>query len=347
MPKSNKVTEIFTAKRVAIPIIIGLLVTCYMLFKHTNWNQFQEIDWSFNFLFFLFISLVMMAIRDIAYMYRIRVLTEGKISWRNSFDVIMLWEFASAITPSVVGGSGVALFIIHKEGINAGKSTAIVMVTALLDELFYVVTVPIVILIVGVEFLFPIELATTQILGINLPIKEVFILGYSFILFLVLIISYGIFINPERLKKGLLAIFKIRFLKKWEQKMVQIGDDIIQTSLALKSKSFSFWIKAFGATLLSWTARFWVVNCLILAFIAVGDHILIYARQLVMWVILLISPTPGGTGVAELVFNGFLKEFVPVGLAGLLAVLWRLISYYPYLFIGVFVLPKWLKRVYG
>ncbi|MCB0410779.1 MAG: flippase-like domain-containing protein, partial [Flavobacteriales bacterium] len=82
-----------------------------------------------------------------------------------------------------------------------------------------------------------------------------------------------------------------------------------------------------------------------LAFTGVSDHFLIYGRQLVMWVIMLISPTPGGAGIAEFAFNGFLKEFIPIGLAGLLVVLWRLISYYPYLLIGSFVLPKWMKRV--
>ena len=71
-------------------------------------------------------------------MFRIRLLTDNKIKWRNSFDVIMLWEFASALTPSVVGGSAVALFIVNKEIKNIGKATAIVMITALLDELFYI-----------------------------------------------------------------------------------------------------------------------------------------------------------------------------------------------------------------
>jgi uncharacterized protein (TIRG00374 family) len=81
-----------------------------------------------------------------------------------------------------------------------------------------------------------------------------------------------------------------------------------------------------------------------MAFTNVENHFIIYGRQLVMWVIMLISPTPGGVGVAEFAFNGFLKDFIPIGLAGLLIVLWRLISYYPYLFIGVLVFPRWLKR---
>ena len=34
-----------------------------------------------------------------------------------------------------------------------------------------------------------------------------------------------------------------------------------------------------------------------------GEHMLIYARQLVMWVIMLISPTPGSAGIAEFAFK--------------------------------------------
>lgn len=344
MSKSNKVSDLFSVKRIAIPIIIGLGVAAYMLYTNTDWKLLKNYEWTYHSFWWLLVALLMMAIRDIAYMYRIRVLTDRVISWRKSFDVIMLWEFASALTPSVVGGSGVAMFIIHKEGISLGKSTAIVMVTALLDELFYIITVPFVLFMIGTQHLFPVELSTT-VLGITLSTKEVFVVGYSFILGLTALISYGVFINPERLKKMLVALFKIRVLKKWKRRAIKTGNDIELTSQELKSKPFNFWIKAFGATFFSWTARFWVVNFLILAFTNGSDHFLIYGRQLVMWVIMLISPTPGGAGVAEFAFDGFLKEFIPFGLAGLLVVLWRLFSYYPYLIIGAVVLPKWLKRV--
>lgn len=344
MSKSNKVTDLFSAKRIAIPIAIGFLVAGYMLWSNTSWQELSKIEFSVEMFGWLLVAILMMVLRDLAYMYRIRVLTDNFLSWRKSFDVIMLWEFASSITPSVVGGSGVAMFILNKEGISLGKSTAVVMVTALLDELFYVITVPLVILLIGTEHLFPVELSKT-LFGVTLSTKEIFMVGYVFILFLVTLIFYGVFVNPQRLKNSLVKLFSIKILRKWQNKIVKLGDDLIQTSAELKNKSFLFWVKAFGATLASWTARFWVVNCIILAFTGVSSHFLIYGRQLVMWVILLISPTPGGTGVAEFAFNGFLHDFIPIGLAGLLVVLWRLLSYYPYLFIGAFVMPKWLKRV--
>ena len=75
------------------------------------------------------------------------------------------------------------------------------------------------------------------------------------------------------------------------------------------------------------------------------DNLLAYAKQIVMWMIMLISPTPGSSGVAEFAFYEFFGgSVVPVTVVGLLAILWRLMTYFPYLFAGVLILPTWLRR---
>lgn len=345
MSNKPKALQLFSPKRIAITIIIGLLAATYLVARNFEVEHFKAIDWTWYSTFWVFIALCMMACRDIAYMYRIRVLTDNQISWRHSFDTIMLWEFASAISPSIVGGSGVAIYIVNKEGVKMGKSTAVVLTSALLDELFYILTVPVIILAVGYQDLFPVQLQR-EIFGVVLGTKGIFLVGYFFIVFLTSIISYAIFFRPRGFKWILLQLFRLPFLRKWRHDASETGDDIMTTSKELRGKPLLFWVKAFGATLVSWTARYWVVNFLILAFVAVDQHLLIYARQLVMWVIMLISPTPGGTGVAEIAFSGFLKDFIPIGLAGTLAFLWRLVSYYPYLFIGAVILPKWIRRTH-
>ena len=339
---SHDVLKIFSFRKIIIPVLLGLAGATYLLIANFDASAFKNIEWTASTFYWLLVAVLMVVLRDLAYMYRIRVLTDGALSWRKSFDVIMLWEFASALTPSVVGGSGIAMFILSREGIKVGKSTSVVMVTALLDELFYIIMVPIVIASIGMSQLFPVALER-EIFGITLGTKGIFVVGYAFILFLTSFISFALFYNPRSFKAIILSVFKIKFLKKWRYKGIQVGDDIITTSKELKGKPIGFWIKAFAATIFSWTARFWVVNFLILAFLPVGDHMLIYGRQLVMWVIMLISPTPGGSGVAEFAFSGFLKEFT-LGLAAAFALLWRMFTYYPYLFIGSIVLPSWLRR---
>ena len=124
------------------------------------------------------------------------------------------------------------------------------------------------------------------------------------------------------------------------------GTEIMDSSKELKNKSFSFWLKTFSATIFSWTSRYWVVNAMFLAFFTVGDHIMLYARQLVMWIMMLVSPTPGGSGFTEFVFSEYLGDFIPqvAGVTIVMALLWRLITYYPYLIIGAFIVPAWVRK---
>jgi glycosyltransferase 2 family protein len=301
-----------------------------------------SIHWTWHSTGWILLALVATAFRDLGYIYRIRVLSDGHLSWRQSFNVTFLWEFASALTPSVVGGSGVAMFIIGREGIALGRATAIVLVTALMDELFYVIMVPLVFLAVGMEHLFP-ESLDHAFLG--LPVRTIFWVGYGFILLLVAIIFYSVFFRPRAFKWLLLHVFKLPFLRRWRPQVVKVGDDIEVTGIELRGKPKRFWALAFGATCFSWASRFLVINLIAAAFFFVDDHLLLYARQLIMWVILLISPTPGGSGIAEIAFAGFFRDLLPaVGYIGAIAILWRLLSYYLYLVMGTLVLPKWYRR---
>lgn len=302
----------------------------------------RSIDWTWYSTVWMILAAIATAFRDLGYIYRIRVLSDGRLNWRQSFDVTMLWEFASSITPSVVGGSGVAMFIINREGIPLGRATSIVLVTALMDELFYVLMVPIVFLAVGAGKLFP-EQLNNAFWG--LPIGTIFWIGYSLIFLVTLLIFYSVFFKPRAFKYILLNIFKLRILRRWRPMVIKVGDDIVITSAELRDKSIGFWSKAFGATIFSWASRFLVINFIAAAFFTINDHLLLYARQLMMWVILLISPTPGGSGVAEVAFAGFFRDLLPaVGYIAAIAVIWRLLSYYLYLFLGMLVLPRWIRR---
>ena len=109
-------------------------------------------------------AFVMMAVRDLAYMYRIIVLTDNKLSWKQAFNVILLWEFSSAVSPSVVGGTGPAIFFLYKEGLSGGKSTAVVLTAIFLDEVFFVVAVPIVYFVYGLNIFPPDTISFDQII---------------------------------------------------------------------------------------------------------------------------------------------------------------------------------------
>jgi uncharacterized protein (TIRG00374 family) len=292
---------------------------------------------------YIFLALLCMIVRDLMYIVRIRILTEKQLSWKDGWHVVMLWEFASSVTPSMVGGSAFAIYFLNMERLSLGKSTAIIFTTAMLDELFYILMVALLLLILGTNIVR---------VGDTLPFDPMFLfyIGYAVIIAMTVGIMLGIFIAPKGIKKLLIKLFSFSFLKKWQPKMAETGDELIAASTELKGKPLGYWAKAFIATALTWTARFMVLNFLILALHPeLGFHILqqmlIFAKQLVMWVILLISPTPGASGIAELSFSAFFRHDFPEHTHAAVAVLWRAISYYPYLALGLIILPIWLRKI--
>jgi uncharacterized protein (TIRG00374 family) len=334
--------------KIILPVAIGLVVSFWLFLNEFNVEAYKKIDWTYQTSLWIFLALGCMVIRDVAYMYRIRVLTNYHLSWRRSFPVIMLWEFASAVTPTMIGGTAVAFFIINKEKINMGRSIAVVLTTAFLDELFFILLVPVVFVLAGTDNLFislnPDSIQQITIFGKGL--MYTFWTGYSILLLYTLLVAYAIFINPRAVKWLLLRLFSIPFLRKWRERVNHTGNDLIIASREMRNQSARFWIKSFGATLFSWTARYMVVNCIIMAFMVNGllENAIIYARQLVMWIIMLVTPTPGASGIAELLFKQLLSEFIPEQISPSIALLWRVISYYPYLFIGAIILPRWIRR---
>lgn len=301
----------------------------------------QEINWTGQSVFWIFMALVFMVGRDFAYMLRVRILTQKRLSWKSSFNVIMLWEFASALSPGVVGGTTVAMFILNKEKIELGRSTAIVVITAMMDNLFYVLMVPFVFLFISPKLLFPSETGAQQ------GVEFAFWIAYVLFTFICLLLFLSIFWYPQLMGRFLSFIFRLPFLKKWRQKAIETGEEIVITSKELKKESWKFWLSSFGATVMSWVSRYLVINCILAAFLAlrVHDHLFILGKQLVLWLLMRISPTPGGSGVAEYAFGELMANLTSSALllAGL-ALIWRLISYFPYLFIGAFLLPRWLRK---
>ncbi len=301
---------------------------------------------------YLFLAVLFMMMRDIGYMMRLRILPSKDLGWKQAFRVIMLWEFSSAVMPSAVGGTTVAMIYVNKEGINLGRSTAVVMATSFLDELYFIIMFPLLLLTIKVHTLFSVGILSegSQAITITNEFLWFAVIGYSLKLVYTIILSYGLFVNPRGLKWLLLGVFKLPFLRKFRYDAHITGTDIITSSRELRSQRIWFWLKAFGATFFSWSARYLVANALILAFFTVSDHFLLFARQLVMSNMLLLSPTPGGSGVAEAIFMRYLSDFILVGpdlkhsFATVLALLWRLVSYYPYLVIGVIIFPWWLKN---
>lgn len=341
---NKKIFETLNPNKVWVPILIGLGIVFGMFYfdpNLTSENLKVIVDAS---PLYILLAVLVIFFRDLGYVYRIREITDRKLTWVRAIYVIILWEFASAVTPSVVGGTAVAMFILNKEGIKMGKAIAFVMVTAILDNLFFVIGAPI-ILYFAKGSIFPDSKLLESQLGDSL--QAIFWLSYGLYAGYSLVMAAALFYRPRVFKWLLIKLFSIKFLRKWKHDAQEYGNQIIEASRQLVGKSFRYWLPIVGATIFIWSSRYLMLNALISAFVPLDllDHVIVFARQVIMWIVMMISPTPGSSGTAEFFYGQFFAQFLGQ-YTFVTSILWRLLSYYPYLILGAIFLPRWIRQVF-
>jgi uncharacterized membrane protein YbhN (UPF0104 family) len=131
-----------------------------------------------------------------------------------------------------------------------------------------------------------------------------FWLVYFALLFYKLVVAFALFIDAKAVKKLLVGVFRLPILKRFAMAAQTTGDEMILASAELKGKKFNYWFKAILTTFISWSARFLIINFIIAAF-SPGyiNHLVLYSKQIIIGIINIISPTPGGSGLAEIMFS--------------------------------------------
>jgi len=341
-PVLKKDSNPFKISQILIPVIIGIIVIGWLFLSEFDTKTFKGITFNLSSVAYILLAFMFMFGRDLGMIWRFRLMASKDLSWRQAFNINVLNEFTSAVTPSAVGGSSLVILYLNKEGISFGRSTAIMISNLFLDELFFILICPVIFLFVPLNQLFNASSVITSTIGV------VFWSVYGILFIWTLILFIGLFRRPDLIAKLFLIIFKLPFLRKWDNKVVEFSETMIKASKEMSEKSICFWAKAFGTTALSWSSRFLVVNALFLAFTPFNNQLIIFGRQLLLWIVMVVSPTPGGSGISEFTFKEYYND-ISLGSGPILIItlIWRLISYYLYLLLGVLIIPRWIKKSFS
>lgn len=334
----QKLQQLFSVRKIVLPMALSMGVIGFMLHQQNEPGIWQTLLHASP--FWLLMALLVLFVRDFGYMYRIRQITDKALSWRQSFRIIMLWEFASSMLPSVVGGSTIATYILYKEKIPLGKSAAYVMVTAMLDNLYFILAVPLVLVLTQGQLL-------PEMIGLSETLRRTlsfaFVISYFIVAVYAFIMFYALFINPRGVKHLLLRIGRQKPFRRWNESLVRHADELLIASKHLHHKNNAYWWRAIISTAFVWTARYAIIGCLIAAFthLSLHDHLLVFSRNLIYKIILFVSITPGAAGIAELAFPAFFGSFIG-SLTTIIVLFYRFLTHYLYLVIGAVVFPRWL-----
>jgi uncharacterized membrane protein YbhN (UPF0104 family) len=354
--KANEALRQFSPSRVLLPMAFGLGIVGYTLYGELAKNglmmgeALERIVWTSKSYAWIAAAVLAMVLRDFGYVWQCRVLTDRKLSWPVCCQVILLWNFFAAVSPSVVGGAAVAVFMLVKERLGIGRATAIVFTTVFFDQFFYT-TIPFFasLFVPQADIFAPLHRMQSDLLGTSMMAGFWTAWG-GLVVYVVLLIG-ALFVAPGWINHLLTRLFLLPVLRRWRSRGLHMTNDLLTASRDLRARHPVFWFQAWAATSLAWIGQYLVLNCEVEAFspapLGYLEHWLVVGRQAILWIVMVVSPTPGSAGIAELGFSWLLGDLVPPGTALSLAILWRLITYYPHLVLGLLIMGRWVRRVYG
>ncbi|NBB76044.1 MAG: flippase-like domain-containing protein [Bacteroidetes bacterium] len=275
----------------------------------------------------LFIALGVTVLRVYFTAAKIRYLADNKISKMGGVRIALTWDFASAVTPSTIGGAPVATFAMTREGIKLGQSSAIMLYSVLLDQLWYALAVPI-ILVAG--FYFQVIPSEIGMVG-NITM----VLIYSGLLAYGAVLVYGLLINPSFIKRVVKFLFRLPLLNRYSKKGNMEAENLEKYSKLLREKPYTFVLKAFYLSTMSWLCKIALPVIVVLSLLP-ANEILLVLRSLAMNLAFLVIPTPGGSGGVEGLFAIFLGPLIDrKAFIGLAVFVWRIITYYVSIGVGI------------
>lgn len=324
-------------KGLSLVLIFTLMSSSYLFFKSAstrNWFHWSTLNyWAF---LVAFIALIGSWLIETI---RIRLIASGlgdQISFRKVLGINLATAFSGNVTPFSSGGVPTQIYLLCKNGIQPGKSSAIVTIRVIFTTLLFTLLSPLLLIFYYAKFSSGL---VHEITTVAIPL--------ALILSVVLIT----FIIKPKIARNLVA-FLIRGLEfmKLGNRFQPFLDkslselDVFHESIKLFRKGLNFYLTILF-TFLYWAVFFSIAPLLMYAFNFNATQVFFESIlfQFILVFVLAYLPIPGGSGVMELsLFSVFV--FIPLHIRAIFILAWRFVSYYLSTIIGGFVLLKIINR---
>ena len=321
-----------TFKRVLWPLFLSLVVLAVIGYFTFDAAVFRDTLSTLN-PWFIVAAAITIILRVFFGAWRFSFISRGQIGYMQGLRGQLAWDFFSNVTPAALGGGPfAALYVARDSKIQVGETTALVLFTILLDQLWAAVMIPIVLTSALYIAVIPKGLGS---------IGTVAITGYFLaMLSWLCVLGYATLFRPELLQRVSDRIFRIKLLKRFRERVATEMTQMSQCARILRSQPPSFFIKSFLLTAGTWIPRYLLPVFLVLSVYTSLDTILFFVRSITMMVASFIVPTPGGAGGIEGLYALFLGPLMPKTLVAPTLFMWRFFGYYIFVALGGFLFRR-------
>ncbi len=319
-----------STRTLLIPILLSLGVLAAITYFTYEPGIFRQIYERLN-LYLLGAAVGMVVARVLIGAYRLRFVSHQHLSFSSAIKGQLVWEFFSSVTPTVVGGAPVAaVYIASVQGITVGETTAFMLLTMILDQLWFALSIPL--LFVASAWGIPVLPQAIGLVG-----RSMLTLFFVGLLSWIVLFAYATIIKPELLQKLILRVFRIRILQRFRER-IQIEMELLRSRAAiLRTQPPTFFLKGFLLSVANWMTRYLALLFLVWSVYPELPKLPFFLRTIAMMLTALVMPTPGGAGGVEGLYALFLGPLMPRGLVGPTLLMWRLLTYYTFIAVGLFL----------
>ena len=268
---------------------------------------------------------------------RLAYVSSGRLDLMAGIRGQLAWDFFSNVTPSAVGGGPVAAFYVARDrGITFGEATAFMLFSVLLDQFWFVLTVPLMLISAFYLDLFPSSIG----LAGAFTMIGYFVGMMTWSAFF----AYAMLFRPVLLEQGADRLFRLRWLRRFHTRVMSEMGQLRHRAEALSRQPSRFFVNGFLLTMGGWISRYLLVVFIVWSVYPQLDVVLFFMRSVAMMLGSLILPTPGGAGGLEGFYVLFLgPPLMPQTLVAPTLLTWRLLGYYLFVALGL-ILPLYQAR---
>ncbi len=249
------------------------------------------------------------------------------LRFTQSVKIVLTSLFAACITPSQFGGEPVRIYLLKRNGLTVGDSTAVVLGERSQDFMVGMA---------GAAMGFILFRAV-------MPRHSLFFTIMGIILLLgVILIAYGL-AKPDRLKlfiNWLFSKLRVHRMERVRDWLYHELENFYEAHKRLRREGKKTLITAFILTVAFWLVEFSIPSFLLLGLGADPFWIYSVAAQFIILVIAAVPLSPGSSGISELSIAYLYHTLVGTHLLGLFTLLLRLSTYYASLIAGAIASMK-------
>lgn len=259
------------------------------------------------------------------------------LAWRDTLGVTLGSELASSVVPTSSGTEVMRWGILVRKGVPQGKAISIVTLGWIEDSAFFVLAIPVAIVLSRAW-----ELPVLRVIGREARGKVTLILVVAAAVLFALRLAWGAVLIgtlgevPRR--RGL------RWTARTRRRLGKTLADVREVRRLVVARGKRLFLLTWLITAVQWCCRYSVVTALayFLAPQAHVDPVLFFLLQWVVFTALNFVPTPGASGGAEAAFVLVYSALLPASVIGIATAGWRFLTFYVQLALGS-VIFTWLN----